>query len=245
MASDDPTEMVWEKMWVGRPDGTHFSSGGSSPLARDDGTNSLDTHATLGPRVEDDDEDDEGPEALRLALALGAGVLLGIGAIKAAPRVKEWWLDLRARRSKRVAVSEPVEEVAAHSVPVLSSTTFAGEVEVAVEEHRTKMSSQEAQERILAVLMAAAFIADQMRALSGAKIEDDAPSDLRAALEKLTAPQLAESLNRMLESDSSLLDESTLDQVMEIFGGGRVVEGEYLPLRTERIREALRLPDVA
>jgi hypothetical protein len=97
----DPADMVWEKRWVGHPTDTHFSAGGSSPLARADGTNKLETHATLGPRVEEDDQAEETPDLLKWAMTIGAGVLLGIGAIKAAPHVKSWWKDLRSKWNRR------------------------------------------------------------------------------------------------------------------------------------------------
>jgi hypothetical protein len=100
----------------------------------------------------------------------------------------------------------------------VSSAAFASEVEVALEEHRTSMSSAEAQKRLLAILMAAAFIADQMRELPNAQIEDGVSLELQSAMEKLTVPQLTDSLNRMLEAHASLLDDKTSAELMKIFG---------------------------
>lgn len=237
--------MIWEKMWVGRPADTHFTAGGSSPLARSDGTNKLETHATLGPRVEVDDQEGEVSELLKLAMAVGAGVLLGIGVIKAVPQVKSWWKDLRSKWSRRSATSGPDSEAAISDMATLGSAAFASEVEVALEEHRLRMHSQEAQKRVIAILMAAAFIADQMRHLSNAHIEDGASLELQSAMEKLTVPQLTESLNRMLEADASLLDHETSAQLLKLFGGGQVVDGQYLPLRNDKIKAALRLPRAA
>ncbi len=115
-------------------------------------------------------------------------------------------------------------------------------MDLALGNHSTNMTSAEAQKRLLALLTAAAFIADQVRALSHARIEDDdAAPELRSALEKLTAAQVTDSVNRALEANPSLLDEETSAEFMEIFGGGQFVEGRYVPLRNERVREALRL----
>jgi hypothetical protein len=242
MASDVSADMVWEKRWVGRPTDTHFSADGSSPLARADGTNKLETHATLGPRVEEDDQAEEAPDLLKWAMAIRAGVLLGIGAIKAAPHVKSWWKDLRSKRNRRSETSEPDNEAATSNMAAVSSAAFASEVEVALEEHRTRMSSAEAQKRLLAILMATAFIADQMRELSNAQIEDGVSLELQSAMEKLTVPQRRDSLNRMLEAHASLLDDKTSAELMKIFGGGRIVAGQFVPLRNDKIKEALRLP---
>jgi hypothetical protein len=249
MASEDPTEMVWEKRWVGRPVGTHYSAGGSSPLARRDGTNKLETHATLGSLVDEDGKDQSATvlmAAIALASAVGLGVGVTIAARKTAPRIKSLWNDIKSRWNSRSETSEAGGQAATAEMAALSTMVpadFANEVEAALEEHRTRMSSAEAQLRLLAVLMAAAFIADQMRALSSARIEDDASLELRSAMEKLTAAQLTDSVNRMLEANASLLDDETSAELMKIFGGGRLVDGQYVPLRNEKIKAALRLTD--
>lgn len=74
------------------------------------------------------------------------------------------------------------------------------------------------------------------------RIEDAAPAELQEALDKLTAPQFTESLNRMLEEDASVLDDATAAELIKVFGGGQVVEDQFVPLRNEKIKEALRLP---
>ncbi|MDG4755758.1 hypothetical protein O7630_32960 [Micromonospora sp. WMMD718] len=47
----------------------------------------------------------------------------------------------------------------------------------------------------------------------------------------------------MLEANSSLLSDETTAALMKIFEGGRFIEGEYLPLRNDKIKDALRLTD--
>ncbi|TCR22944.1 hypothetical protein EV578_104274 [Streptomyces sp. BK205] len=90
--------------------------------------------------------------------------------------------------------------------------------------------------------MAAAFIADQIRVLKHAHIEgDDASLELESALGKLASPQITDGINQMLEGDSSLLDEEASAEFMNIFGGGRISGGHYVPLRNENVREVLRL----
>lgn len=248
MDRDDPS-MVWEKRWVARPVNTHFSADDSSPLARSDETNRLVAQAELGPRVDEDEDEDgeQGSDLLKWAAVLVAGVLLGAGAIKAAPRIVSW------RRNRRVQagsasdtgpVDDEVEPRATDvmSSPATSSAVFESEVEVALEDHRESISSAEAQRRIFAILVAAAFIADQMRELSNVRIADhEASPELQGAMDRLSAPQLTESLNRMLEADSSLLDDETAAKLMETFGGGQVVEGQFVPLRNDKVKEALRL----
>lgn len=244
MATDDSTPMIWETRKVGRPVGTHYSAGGSSPLARGDDTNKLETHATLGPVV-DDDEGDATETAIQVAVGIAIGVVTTIGVIKATPHVKRWIKRLRSKWDGGSEEREVALETASAGVATLSIAEFASEVDAALDEHRTSMSSAEAQKRVLAILMAAAFIADELRALSSAQIEDGSPAELRKAIERLTAPQLTESLNRVLEADASLLDDRTSAELMNLFGGGRTSDGQYVPLLHDNVKEALSLPRAA
>ena len=94
MAPEDPTAtagpMIRELMWVERPEGTHLSragaAGGYSSLARDDGTNELETHATLHPVGNDEDEAGPSPEGFPVLPVL-AGVLRAGGAVEAGRRL--------------------------------------------------------------------------------------------------------------------------------------------------------------
>jgi hypothetical protein len=105
MVAEDPTAtagpMIRELMWVQRPEGTHLSragtAGGYSPLARNDGTNELETHATLHPVGDGEDEAGPSPEVPPVVQVL-AGVVFAVGAVEAgrrlAPYAKGWWDDL-------------------------------------------------------------------------------------------------------------------------------------------------------
>lgn len=191
MATDDPIEMIWEKYWLGRPAGTHYSDGTSSALLFGDGTNKLRTHAVRGPRIESEGS----PDLLPLAVAIAAGVSVGIVVKTAAPKVKVWWNDLRSQRSQNAATRELDREAQAVALSAIPVEDFSKAVDLALERHRT-MSSAEAERRILELLLAAAIIAKNMRALSGAHIEDGASLELQAAIEKLTVPQLTDKLRR-------------------------------------------------
>ncbi|MFF5720481.1 hypothetical protein [Streptomyces buecherae] len=253
MTSDDPTEMVRERMWVERPAGTRLSqsrtSGGYSPLVRGDATHHLETHVTLYPDTADDEDEGEGERessgtALKVAIGVAVGIAGTLAVVKAAPIVKRRLNDLRSKWRRKSEKDTPGGQTTPTSVATWDGTAagFSREVDLALGDHSTSMTSAEAQKRLLALLAAAAFVADQVRTLNHARIEDhDAAPELRNALEKLTATQVTDSVNRALEADSSLLDEEASAEFMEIFGGGRFVEGRYVPLRNERVREALRL----
>lgn len=239
--SDPNSDLVWEKMWVGRPADTHFSASGSSPLARADDTNKLETHATLGDRVEDDEDSSD---LLKLVAGIALGVAVTIGALKAADARRR----RKAHRARRVTRSDAAESTSVadtSGLTALAVAACASQLGEALEEQRTNMTSTEAYRHILEMMLAAAVIAENMSALSNAQLNDDAFVDLRSALEQLTAPQMTDSLNRILEAQSNLLGEQASVDLMSRFGGGRTVEGQYVPLLNARIEKALRLPRTA
>jgi hypothetical protein len=239
MASSDQTKMVWEKRWVGRPAGTHFSAGGTSPLARSNDSNKLMTQAKLGPLVDDKWR----PSGAAFQVVVEAAVRLATAEL--ARYLKTRRAAAKEQRNSNLEASEVDSQAEAAELTALDGAVtadFAKEVDVVLEEHQASMSGAEAQERLLAVLVAAAFIAEQMRVLSNARIVDASP-ELRNAMNKLTVPQLTDSMNRMLQANASLLDDETSAGLMKIFGGGRFVDGQYLPLRNEKIKDVLRLSE--
>jgi hypothetical protein len=124
-----------------------------------------------------------------------------------------------------------------------SVEAFSKEIDVALDDSRSSMSSAKAQQHLLKILMAASIIADSIRELSNAHIEHDADlPELKNAMEKLATQQVTDAINRMLTTDRSLLDDESSEIFARIFGGGRFVEGKFVPLRSDRIKEALGLP---
>jgi len=164
------------------------------------------------------------------AVAAGGTVL----TVKAASHIKGWINGVRSKLSSELD-SQPALDGDAE-------TGFPQQVELALEDLRADMSGEEAQRRIAMIMIAAAFIADQIRALSHAHVEDaEAHPELRAALAKLSAADLTSTVNRMLEANSSLLGDETSAALMETFEGGRFIQGAYVPLRNDKVRDALRL----
>ena len=189
------------------------------------------------------------PAVAIAAVSLAAGILSTVAVMKSAPRIKSWWLDTVVPTAKNVwGTIEPAsnsadlaEPEAMLKQPILDA--FTNGVEKAVQDTREPMSSADAQRNLLVIMMAVSIIADRMRALSNARIEDDAElPELRAAIEMLTTQQVTDSINQMLQSDSSLLDPDTRVIFWGIFGGGQDDEGEYVPITMDAVRDALALP---
>ena len=251
------------KMRVDYPDGTHLSRsrqdpGGFSTLARDDATNNLTGHATLYS-ITDDDEAESGLS--RLLVWVGGGVLggivLGATAVKVTPRVVSWWNErmlpamqsrVRKRRKRGALQDETAETTDAPALPLtptdVACAVFVEQVDALSGEPGTSMSQAEAEERLFAILTAAACIAEQIRALSGVRLESEDSERvelLSGAIRQLSTQRIVDGINRLLESDTALLDEATVDQFMKVFKGARIPGQGYAPIRVEQLQEALRL----
>jgi len=102
---------------------------------------------------------------------------------------------------------------------------FVEQVDALSGEPGTSMSQAEAEEHLFAILVMAANIAERLSALSGARIESEDSERvelLSRAIQQLSTQRIADGINRLLESDTALLDEATVDQFMKMFKGARI-----------------------
>lgn len=186
------------------------------------------------------------------AAGFALGILATAGVVTTAPKVKAWWLatalpgiqgvleQLTKRRTLGArAEQQTLLELAAPVEPVVIST----ELTAAEHDDREVMSSAEAQRRYLAMMLAVAFAAEQMRILEGARVEEpEKLAELRVAAAWLSTQEAADLANRMLEADGSLLDEDSQAMFAAVFGGGKQADGKYLPIEHGRLEDAMRLP---
>ena len=237
MASDEP-QVIREKMWVERPTGTHLSQaslhGGFSTLARDDETNELETHATLFPITNEDDdgeaaagdvyitnyyvaddasssreltdEERELLENLVVLAALMAAQVLG-------PRIKTLWNDraLPSIRRRWSAARTPRRrrgrKAEVEVVTAASQEPAIMDIVAAVPDEQVNMTSAEARERFLAAMRAREFSDEQLRILRSARIDVDvAPEQLQRAMEQLPSKPLNDVVSRMLEIKPASVD---------------------------------------
>lgn len=235
---------------------------GSCP---DDKTDALVGHATLHLIAGKDAELD-----LPRLLVLVSSVALGAAAIKVTPHVINWWNErvvpawndralpamqsrirnlFRRKGRKRGALQdEPAETTDAPALPLTSTdvacAVFVEQVDALSGEPGTSMTQAEAEEHLFAILVMAANIAERLRALSGARIESEDSERvelLSGAIRQLSTQRIADGINRLLDSDTALLDEETVDQFMKVFKGARIPGQGYAPIRVEQLQEALRL----
>lgn len=226
--------------------------GGLSQLLFDD-EGKLADHAVFIPddvveqagdeRVPEPDVDPPSLEEILEAIGVTIGVTIAVvdGAMRAAPYVRKWWSDTYASRSKNLGLRRRRRSAAEPPALPAATEDFTRAVDVALDQLGERMSGAEAKQRLAAMLVAAAFIAEQIRVLGNARLNDAELAELSNAMGRLTAQRVTDAVNRMLEADASLLDERTSNEFLRIFGGGREIDGRYVPIRNERIRNALRL----
>jgi hypothetical protein len=199
-------------------------------------------------------------EDMELAEELVNLVILGIitTAMAAAPHVKKWWTDkvvptFRAARDgvkstfrgapHRRKYHRPSSTAVVASVVDPASVQSSSVLAVAFQDYRTRMSSVEARDRFVAALVARAFSDAQMNILQNAQIEDkEGPVELEGAIRALTPEDVAETLKEILDRNPSLLDRVTPTELGSILGGGRA-DGEYVPLKIDRLKDSPRTPD--
>lgn len=150
MAADNNSNFGWEKRWVGRLEGTHYSADGSSPLLRDDNTSQLATHAVIGKPVREEEE--KGSAATRRTssdvVAEVVGAAIGTAIALVLPHAIESAANgiaarLEARKRQRSNVGDPSETASRElaQLPREEARTFAREVDAVLDDDQTTMST--------------------------------------------------------------------------------------------------------
>ena len=105
------------------------------------------------------------------------------------------------------------------------------------------MSSEEAQRRFIAMIIAAAVVAEQFQRLQEAHIEggEEELQKFRKALTDISTEPVVDLINKMLETNDGL-NEDAGSTLVELLGGGGRVDGKYVPLQLEQLQAAVRLP---
>ena len=204
----------------------------------DDETNKLQGHAAWRevdePEYDYSSHDDYEPprqltqEELEQIAELATLIILGMmKAVEvASPHVKRWWNERVVPTAKSAwnRILKPrsaKSEIASSSNPSVSRPTFVASttgVEIAVAESKITMSSAEWEQRFRAMLAAGAFQENQRQILSNAQIEDDTNIlESQETTDQLTPQQFADRIKLMLEANPSLLNDSTVSELVKVF----------------------------
>lgn len=193
-----------------------------------------------------------GAADVRGGAALAGAIGLAVGAIGSAvvvsnlPRIASWW-SARAVPAvvtvKKIVLREDAAESGGSSLLTASTLRdFTRRVDTAVREVEERLVGARTERDLVDVLLAASIIADRVRT----RPEEDASVDARvpqlaAAMDRLAAPVVVDAVNRALAGDTARFPDSTRAIVRDVFEGGYVSENGYVPVRVERVTDALRV----
>jgi hypothetical protein len=209
----------------------------------DDETNKLQGHAAWREVDEPEDDypipkDEEPPrpltqEEIERIAELAALIIFGIvkAVAVASPHIKRWWDEQVLPTAKsawnRIAKPRSSNRQVAPDSRRAGFIASPGGVEIAVAESKITMSSTEWQQRFRAMLAAGAFQENQRQILSSARIEDEGNVlDARESAEQLTPQQFADRIKMMLEANPSLLNDSTVSELVRVFAARSELSSE-------------------
>lgn len=204
---------------------------------------------------EDDTEyipeiDFEGLERKLQVGAFVAGFLREFG-----PEIKEWVKETaipgvktvfrtakrKLKKNKLDAVEITVETTL--DVTTDNCRTIANAIEVAEKQYRKKMTSEEAQQRLLRIVLHAIEMSKELNELANAEIADSLvltnDSNWRAVEEVLSKESLIESINRILLSGEDSFNKEQIDMLEGLLNRELYQRGEYIPIDGDEIRGIL------
>ncbi len=106
------------------------------------------------------------------------------------------------------------------------------------------INETEVKQHLLKIIFHMLEIANEIRIISNAKIRRDNENeeDLRCrinASEKLLANIVAYNLDRLLSDPKIDLNEKTSKRLFDLFGGGLITNGEYIPVEAKKVHDAI------
>ena len=153
------------------------------------------------------------------------------------PRVKKfWWRVIKKEPEPKEIIECPEKEV---DCILQEPAKFSQSVDLMVEEYYADMSSEEAQQHLLNIMVAALIIAGEIRKLTNATLKDEDRLTWGATLEKLTTQKVTDAINRILEEKMLTLDATQTKVLTDYLGETLFVKGAFVPIENMQIKKAL------
>lgn len=142
-------------------------------------------------------------------------------------------------------LAEMEQEKAAPPAPK-KATIVLPDVDTAYEQFTIDMTSEEAQKELLDAFALYLIAASKLRRVSNANIIDSAGviSTGQELIDRLSSKPLIDNVNALLESNPSLLEAWQMAAFSEVLGRDPVVDGRFIPIDEQDLRERLlELPE--
>ena len=167
------------------------------------------------------------------------------------PSIKAFWSDINGKTktkpqktnvasNKRIAPSLKTVEPNI-GLPV---DLFSDKLETALERYTINVSNEEAQKELIEIVILSAVLAVKIKKLSKSFANESLGNtgdyiEWQELTEKLTANKIIESVNKILESNISLINDKEILTFSEILGRNLVVNGRYIPIESEKFKAVL------
>jgi hypothetical protein len=246
-------------------EGTHLASsrktkGRVRGNLQDDNTNKHEGNAEFEPvyvsEYERDNSSDDSDQLEGVLTAIGIIYLLANVAPpvtrwlqnEAVPTIKEKWKILRDKtkdmlspKALKISKFQTIEIVTASGI---DSEMDSHRLEEAYEKYKYDMTSEEAQREVFEIFIHLALAIKKLRKLSNARIVNEgAPGEYlegQKIAERLTTPEFIGSIIQILENNPQLMEENTA-VLSDILGRNLVVNGQYVPIKIGKFKEAMTL----
>lgn len=163
---------------------------------------------------------------------------------KAAPAIREMLDDIRGeKKSKKTIKGRPAKSTGVAATRETVSLMVSQELDEAYEKYVHDMTSEEAQRELLEIFILSVMLTAKIRKLSNARIVKDSgvPGEYiegKDIIQKLSTPEYVASINQILENNPLLLEEKSTT-LSEILGYSIVLNRQYVPIESNRLRKKL------
>lgn len=203
----------------------------------------------------DDDPSSDSPSdasgnAAGVAALIGIGIGAGIAIHAAYPHVKRWAKETAIPSVKRLWAKvwkKDSEDTVAlpnstDALPGDAGTTEVS-IDVAYNEYRENMSSEEAQRELIEAFILHLESMRKVKRVANANVvdSDGRLSDGKAFLETVTSSGMLESVNDILRKNPALIDQKQKRLLAEILGYQMEAEKEFIPITTDMLIEGLAM----
>lgn len=164
-------------------------------------------------------------------------------------KAKAWpWLCVRGRDIKKLMSKKKnadnfysKEETCIQTIQLES---VSDQIDKTFESCCYDMSVEEAEKHIMNIINHMIGLANEIRIMSNVRIREESETEIiyierQKAAEHFLAEKVAHNLNRLLADEKLCLDIPTSKEVFSLTGGGIRLNGEYVPVEVERIKDAL------
>lgn len=193
-------------------------------------------------------------DGIELLLIIG-GIAIFIVGVKVAPYIRYFWhekavpviekiknklIGKSPSSQERIYFGNEQVELASALHAEIAITEFSEEIDNALSEYEADMSSEEAQEHLINIIMLAVCLAEEIRKFSGA-INTNSKDylELQQTMEKLTTQKVTDSINMILANNISMIDACASKTFSEFLGGSSNQNEAFIPIENTKVKEVL------